>query len=283
MTLPSDLVSTMYADYQRGCSLAGLARAYGHDRGSLRKVFQRRGLAVRPPLPPNRHLPNGCWAPHTPATPAQIDVMIAGLTRIMIPPQLKVEWRHWPMNKRAEFIARARRKLKRGKERPQEPFSSNVEPFDYTTPRAWDIARAANAGHDSGSAPVKLKLASRGVIWHRRLFFWSPKGDGYYPGPFKPGTGRPALHHTIWVQHNGRPVPAGYTVICVDGNKNNLSPRNLGLRSRADCARQNAMRYRAAKSRRAISALLLNQQNGNHDNRNAIDSLRTRTQPAPRH
>jgi hypothetical protein len=282
MTLPSDLVSAMYADYQRGCALAALARAYGRDRGSLRRMFQRRGLAVRPHLAPNRHLPNGCWAPYTPATPAQIDAMIAGLSRVMIPDGLRIEWRHWPMSKRAEFIALVRCKLNFPNDRPRTPFSANVRPFDYTTPRAWEIARAANSALDSHTARVKLKLASQGVIWRGKLFFWSRQGDGYYPGPYKPGIGRLSLHHLIWERHNRRPVPPHYTVIFRDANKNNLSPGNLTLRSRADCAGQNSRAGRLKRSRAAVAALLRAQQRNTHEHTRTLNTLLQPRQPASR-
>jgi hypothetical protein len=272
MTLPSDLVASMYADYQRGLSLSAVSRRYKRCRKSLREVFARRGLKLRDSFNQVRGS-SGQFVPFTAATPAEINAMIAGLTRIAVPPALKTEWRHWSLARRGKFIARLRRKLKSPQDRPATPFSSNVEPFDYATPRAWAIARKANAGCNSRTARVKLKPASQGVIWHKQLFFWSAKSGAYYAGPFLPGIGRPALHHLIWQQHNRKPLPASHTVIFKDGNKNNLSPRNLALRSRADCAIQNRSRSRVRYAREMTALLLNKHQRNQHEHIKTLNAI----------
>jgi HNH endonuclease len=241
MSLSLALVSAMYADYQRGRSLAALARHYGHDRRSIREIFARRGLDLRRPPPMCSKDPKtGCFLPAKPHTPAQLEKIIATATWIHVPPELSLEWRRWPMDRRTWFIRRLRERFPSS--RPTSPFSSNVEPFDYGSPRAREIVRRLNRGRDSRHRAAGLRPASEGVIYQGRLWYWvSSKhrfGDGYFLGIWRPGTGRPCLHHTIYEETHG-PVPAGMTVIQKDGNKNNLDPSNLALRSRADCARQN--------------------------------------------
>ena len=50
----------------------------------------------------------------------------------------------------------------------------------------------------------------------------------------------------IYEEAHGR-IPEKFTVIHKDGNKNNLLPENLALRSMAECARQNAWHRRREK------------------------------------
>jgi hypothetical protein len=248
---PKEKVAEMYADYVALGSLEKVGAKWNRSQGQIAELLEKHGFRKRDPkksdlVKRRRKLANGCFAPLTPATPAEIDAMIAKIKRVQIPEALKQEWRHWPMEKRGRFIARLRVKLNKPDTRPQFPYSDNVEPFDYTSPRAWEIARKANAGFSSQTQPVKLKLASVGVIWRETLYFWSSSDDDdhYYPGPFKPGIGRPPLNHIIWENANGRPVPAKFTVIHQDGNKNNFAPANLALRSMAQCALQNSVSNR---------------------------------------
>jgi len=237
-------VTAMYADYQAGMSLSKVGRKYRNiTGGTVREIFMKRGLVVRGMI--NRwekHRANGCFEAMPPKTEKEITAMIAALTRLAVPAALKLDWRKWPMTRRAEFIRRARKHLAKNHGRefaPTTPHSSNVQPFDYTTPEARAIAERDNAGKNSQQCPTKLKPVSQGMIYKGVLYYWSA-GTGYQScmGPYDPAVGRPQLHRFIYEEHFG-PIPAGMTVIQKDGNKNNFSPRNIGLRSMADCARMN--------------------------------------------
>lgn len=49
------------------------------------------------------------------------------------------------------------------------------------------------------------------------------------------------VHHLIWIEHTGQPVPKGYALIFTDGNTRNLDINNLELLSRADLMRRNSI------------------------------------------
>jgi hypothetical protein len=197
-----------------------------------------------------------------------------------VPQELKFEWRHWSLARRGKFIACIRAKLNRPTDRPCLPFSANVEPFDYSTPRAQAIARQMNAGCTSRQWRAMIRLNSQGVIYQGRLYFWAADGGGghtgaYYIGPWTPGTGRPALHHIIWRKFNG-PIPAGHVVRARDGNPNNLDPANLYLATRNDVARENQAASLLKKSR-AATALLLDRAQARkkpHDHIDVVKRLR---------
>ena len=243
--LPAEAVAAMHADWLALGSFAVVGRKWGRKAGTIRDILSGRGLVKTDPDHSRRakaiRRHNGTFVAGTPATPAQIEEMIAGLDRMKIPTALKWEWRAWSHAQRSDFVHKLRKKFP--SQRPTGPFSANVEPFDYTTPRAHELAKAANAGHNSQTMPVKLKVASEGVIWRGKVYFWALK-IGYQPGPFDPVHGRPPLHHLIWEHHHGRPVPAKTTVILQDGNWNNLAPENLALRTMAECAQMNSVQSR---------------------------------------
>ena len=134
-----------------------------------------------------------------------------------------------------------------------------------------------NAGRSSRTAAVAIRIGSQGVIYEGRLYFWSKScGPAYFIGPWRPGTGRPPLHHVIWEQHNG-PVPAGHTVRHIDGNRNNLDPANLYLATKNDVCRENQSVALLKKSR-ALTALILNRSQNKTPNANtdAIKALHGR-------
>ncbi len=274
--LPAALVKAMWWDYTAGLSLRATADKYDRNRNSLRELFLRRGLNVRPVPYTVVRLANGRIAPAKKATPERINQLIAGLKRLSVPNELAREWRLWPMERRMEFIRLARKRFP--STRPTGPFSANVKPFDYGTPAARQIMNRMNRGRNSRDKLVQLKPACGGVIFERRLYHWisghHEKGAGYFVGNWKPGIGRPSLHHIIWERANKRKVPAGFTVIHQDDNKNNLEPSNLVLRSRADCARQNMTRWRLKRSRELTSLLLKKSQN--HERNNIYSALRKR-------
>lgn len=252
-SLLDGLVAQMYADYLLPTSLAKLGRNYKRDRRGVRELFVVRGLKLRETAwkGPARQ-PNGTFTPAPPLSDEQIAELVATATKLYIPPALKLEWRSWPMERRADFIRRVRARLQSPEDRPTTQFSSNVEPFDYFSPAARAIVDRLNANRTSHQAFYKLKLRSQGVIYRDRLFFWARK-VGYTVGPWVAGEGRPILHHVIYEEQHGK-IPAAHCVRFADGNHNNFSPDNLVLLTRDDVARENqgAALMRKARARTAL-------------------------------
>lgn len=275
----------MHADHLAGMTLAEVgAKHGGRHRKSVQEIFRRRGLAVR-------HSPRGSSAkdpvtgrvlPLVPKTEAEIAALIERATRIMVPPELRVEWRRWNLSKRAAFIARIRERLRSPHDRPETPFSANVIPFDYGTAAAWEIVRRANAGRPSRRWVTRICPSSQGVIYQGKLYFWS-SGEAYLEGcQWTPERSRPVLSRVIWEQHHGRPVLRGQVVRHADGNPNNFDPANLVLATKDDVARENQAAALTRKSR-AITAALL-QQATPPDDTHAPDirTLRARDKKAPK-
>lgn len=262
------LVKQMHADYLLPMSMASVAKKYKRTRGAIRNLFMCRGLAVRPVEYEIIRLPNGCIAPAPKLTLAEIDALILQCTRIKVPAELKNEWRDWPIKKRGWFIARMRKLLQLPEGRPTGPFSANVEPFDYSSPRARAIAAKANAGLPSRYHACGIRITSQGVIYRDRLFFWSHENSGgaYYAGPWRAGTGRPSLHRTIWEEHNGRKMSTGEVLFHSDGNRNNLLPTNLAVKSKDDVCRENQAAALLKKSRAATQLILNRSQSQPHAN-----------------
>ena len=277
--LPDSVIRDMYADYSTGMTLSGVGRKYdGRTGETVRGLFKKRGLTLRPStLSKRRHDRNGRLLPDPEHTPAQIARIIQRMDKIKIPIDLAREWRHWDLKRRSDLIARIRARLQSPNDRPTTPFSSNVEPFDYGSPRAWEIVNRANSGLGSREWKMKIDLCSQGVIYKERLWFWVPK-TGYVSGPWSPETGRPMLHQVIWEEHNGRDFPPGHVLRYADGNPNNLTADNLKLVTRNDLAREN--QYNAITRRsRELTSLLLNrtQQKGHaHDRISLIAGIRRR-------
>jgi hypothetical protein len=275
------LVGRMYDDYRRPISLSAVGRKYRRTASAVAGLFECRGLALRHDStnPNAEHNPaTGCYLPLIPKTDREIDQMIAGMSRIQIPAALREEWRHWSLERRGQFIARLRKKLNLPGDRPATPFSANVEPFDYASPRAHEITKRMNAGRNSQTKAGTIRLCSQGVIWRGRLFFWAQEhaGGAYYIGPWRKDGGRPSLHHLIWEDHHGRPVPAGHVVRFKDGNRNNLDPANFTLATRNDVARENQAAALLKKSREDTALLLGNSQRKNPSNGHNITIKRLR-------
>lgn len=246
-----ELVQAMHDEYWiDGLSLAAVGRKHGKSGYSVRELFARRGLAVRPQKPKAWRKKNGkCqFLPGKRHTPKEIAAIIQGMTKITLPEVLKAEWRHWSMPRRGEFIQAVREQVRPFNARPETPFSSNVVPFEYGTPAAIAVEARLNTGKNSQTKVIKIKPSSQGVIYQGKLWFWcgNNRGWGNYQSSmgWSPENGRPQLNRTIWEAAHGRPVPDGQTVIHLDGNKNNLAPENLGLRSRAECAVLNSVQAR---------------------------------------
>lgn len=253
------LVAQMYADYQAGASLNSLAKKYGRSRKCFTGLFTARGLTLRPGPVLRRDAKTGRILPRKVHTPEEIAALIARLTRLVVPAELRAEWRDWPMARRIAFIAQVRRHLASPHDQPQSPFSPNVEPFAYGSPRAHAIADRANAGLGSRDWKIHLKIHSQGVIWRDRLCFWAPDsgecGGAYYTGIWTPSAGRPSLHHLIYAETHGA-VPRGHVVRMRDGNPNNLDPSNLVLAHRNEVCRENQARALSAKAREQTALLL---------------------------
>lgn len=249
--------------YERlGQSLSAVAREFHTDKGTVKYALQRNGHPVRVVKSVQRQA-NGSPVRYSPKTKAEIAALVSRATRLVVPPELKFEWRRWSLAQRGRFIAALRAKLQLPNERPVTPFSANVEPFDYASAKAHDIARILNVGRDSRTARVLIHICSQGVIYQGRLYFWSKHcGPAYFIGPWRPGTGRPPLHHVIYEQEHG-PVPAGHCVRHADGNRNNFAPSNLVLATKNDVCRENQAVALLKKSRR-ITTLLLDRSQKKH-------------------
>lgn len=234
-------VAAMRADYESGMPAAAVERKHGVGKKSLRGIFEVRGIPWRKYTFPTARNIGGRFVSDEPKTAAEITAMIAALPYVKVPTALRQEWKRWPMEKRGEFIARAREQLRaKGKKfAPTGPCSANVTPFDYATPAAWAIVNAANVGCTSQTAKMRLFPSSQGLIFEGELWFWA--FDGYNRqkyGHDECGGERPFLHRYLYERWHG-PIPKGMTVIFKDGNKNNFTRANLALRSMADCARMN--------------------------------------------
>jgi len=250
LIIKPERIAAMWADYTSGMSLTAVGEKYGRNRGSLREVFAKRGLKVRPTTKPK--LGFGVLIPEP--SLAEMKAMIARLPRLSVPSELKIHWRKWSLQRRRWFIAMLREKFPSN--RPTGPFSKNVTPFEYGTQLVHEIAKKMNAGRTSQTKLISLKPTSVGVIYRDHPYFWD-RLDSYVRGTgWRPGVGRPLLKHIIWEETNGRPVPPATMVIQKDGNKNNFDPSNLALLSMAENAIRNKTAGKIRKGTVAASALL---------------------------
>ncbi len=275
MRIAHELAEAMYADYQTGMTYAAVERKYGRESKTLRNVFLTRGWPVRDPLPnANRlHRPDGTWVPQPLKTEEEIEAIIQAATRIVVPDELKLEWRKWSIARRADFIRRLRARIKDPMARPDLPFSSNVIPFDYGTEAAWEIVRKRNVGRTSQEFATCIRTLSEGVIWDGRLWFWV-RIEGYYSEgvPWALGKPRPGLHRTIWQSIHG-PLPPGGVVRLIDGNPNNLDPSNLTLSDRNLLCRQNQSTALTRKSRERTALILNRHQSPKNDHSLTLQDL----------
>lgn len=56
---------------------------------------------------------------------------------------------------------------------------------------------------------------------------------GYTPRDWRP------VHHLVWEEHTGQPVPKDHALVFRDGNRRNFDPDNLELVTRAELMRRN--------------------------------------------
>lgn len=49
------------------------------------------------------------------------------------------------------------------------------------------------------------------------------------------------VHHLVWEEHHGRPIPKGHALAFRDGDRRNFDPDNLELITRAELARRNSI------------------------------------------
>jgi len=258
-------VRAMHAAYMTGLSLRVVGRPYGICHSTVREHFRRRGLPVRPNKwePKSGRNKDGSIRKARPHTPRQIEVIIARMSKPMIPPELRLEWRTWSLERRGDFIQRVRAAHPSPKDMPNTPCSSNVSRFNYATPAAWEILLELNKGLNSRAWKCKMDLRSEGFIWRGQLFFWSAnypeQGGAFYKGnngPYDPRVGRPSLAHLIYETHHRCKLSAGSVVRVKDGNYNNLDPSNLIRITRNDVARENQAAHLKRKSRELTAVLL---------------------------
>ena len=265
--LSDAVVAAMHADYQRGLTLGTVERLHGRPHGTARGLFVCRGLALRDQSSFRaRRSASGAFESYSPKTEDEITAIINSATTISTPSQLLVEWRKWPLAKRADLIRRLFARLKGPHSRPELPFSDNVEPFDYGSERAWQIIQARNAGRDSRGWVAKINVRSQGIIWDGRLWFWGQKLGGFTEGiRWTRGHSRPLLHRAIYERTHG-PLPSGAVVRMRDGNPNNFDPVNLILSDQNLVCRENQARAITRKSRDQAAIILARSQRTHNDN-----------------
>jgi hypothetical protein len=254
-----ELILAMHADYQTGMTLAAVERKYARGRATLRNLFVSRGLPIRTPIPNaiRLHRPDGCWVAKAPATEAEIEAAIRASTKLAIPESLNLDWRKWDLPRRGEFIRRLKAHIRYEPTAPRGPHSPNVKPFDYTTPAAWSILNAANAGLPSRLWAQKMDIKSEGLIYQGQLWFWNPKMGGYMRRGNR-DAGEPhwlALHRRIYAAKHG-PIPGDMTVRFRDGNPNNFRLSNLYLCPKQEVCRENQAAALNRKSMERTAALL---------------------------
>lgn len=255
-------VQAIYSDYRHhGDIVAPLAARWNRTEGTISQLLESRGLRERDAAKSARvknyaRVPGqGCFAKKRRATRGDLLRIIARATKIAIPAELRWEFRGWPMEKRAWFLKQLRARIKSPEDRPEKPFSSNVQLFDYTTPEAQAIKERLNAGLTSREAICRIDLASQGVIYKGELWYWA--GWSYCKrGAWTPELGRRQLNRTIWEEHNGRSVPAKHMVYYKDGNMNNLDPDNLGIMLMEQNLRRNQATALFKRSREQTALLL---------------------------
>lgn len=264
--VPDERVAEMYAAYSAGESLAEVARRFERSPVAIREVFRSRGFALRNPPPNlNTRRGDGSFQPFVPKTPAEIEAIVASMTRLWMPPEIRNDWRHWSLAQRGDFLDRVRAKLAGARWRPTTPFSSNVEPFDYATQKAHDIIKALHSAKSSPSIKAQLRLASQGVIYRGELWFWNHQ-VGYVTGAWTPKCNRLLLHRAIWEEHHGRKLSSNELIRFADGNRNNFDPSNLTRIDRVDAHAEGQAKRWQKQSREKLTALLnRHQKTGNHE------------------
>ncbi len=272
--LPDSLVHAMYQDYRAGMTFAAVERKHDRPVKSVRTLFVSRGLHVRESKGVSTfRRPDGSFAPYIPKTEVEIEAIILKATKVTVPEELRLDWRKWDLARRGDFIARLRARISGPDDRPDLPFSDNVEPFDYTTEKAWEIVHRKNGTAASQQWKARILPSSQGVIFAGRLYFWNGIGNGYFEGcSWTRGHGRPSLHHVIWSLHHGRAVPHLHVVRHADGNPNNLTPSNLILRTRNDVVRESQAVALTRKSRER-TRLLLERSNNPKPSHDLVASL----------
>ncbi len=289
---PREWIEALYADYLLcGEVVAHVASRWRRAPGSVATLLEVHGLRKKSPelseqIKRRQRDAGGKMMADQHASPAELEAIIQrevqrargplgkGTARMRIPPELGWEFKTWTMDKRGWFITRLRAEIKSPNDRPETPFSSNVTPFDYTTPAAREIMARLNAGLNSREAVCKINLCSQGVIYEGALYFWAGANTGYCKqGKWTPENGRPQLNRVIWEKTNGRKVPPKHVVFYRDGNMNNLDPDNLGLMSMNENARRNQAASLFRKSRET-TALLLKRAQRKEKSDGLIETLR---------
>lgn len=249
MRWPAGLAEQMHADHVAGMRLFELQQKYGKTKTSIRQAFEARGMKLIP-------WSDGRFVRTLKLKTKKELITLAGeMTRVVVHPAIKTEWREWSMEKRKWWIALVRERLGPLHSRPSGEFSSNVVPFEYGDAILEDWLREKNGGKSSHTAGCKVKVCSQGVMWGGALWFWSRKA-GYQEGiPWHIAKARRLLHVAIYESVHG-PTPPHSVIRYNDGNWNNLDPGNLRCETRNNLARENQAKSLTAKSRAKTAALL---------------------------
>lgn len=200
-------------------------------------------------------LPNGRFAPYTPATELEIERAIQCSSRLQVPKRLSNDWRHWTLEQRAAFVARLKAHLGWTDPRPQGEYRGGVTPWVYGTPEAHAIADAANDGKPSRQHIFQLRLRATGVLFEGAIYHWNCGTSGYEISRWLNHDKQESLHRMLWERHHG-PLLRGQVVRHADGNKNNFEISNLVLITRNDLARENQAASLQRVAREKTDAIL---------------------------
>ncbi|MGM0703850.1 MAG: HNH endonuclease signature motif containing protein [Pseudomonadota bacterium] len=97
-------------------------------------------------------------------------------------------------------------------------------------------------GLDIGGKATRFKKGSKPQTWqpigHERecdgYLQRKVTDTGYTPRDYRP------VHHLVWEEHTGEPVPEGHALVFRDGNRRNFAPENLELVTRGELMRRNS-------------------------------------------
>ncbi|MDR1272340.1 MAG: HNH endonuclease [Clostridiales Family XIII bacterium] len=138
---------------------------------------------------------------------------------------------------RAEFAAMMNAKFKTGHFTPMR--------IKYRLRHEGIVSGYVRKGRRSSSATEfqKGQMSGEANIMHREVGTDAMRADGYLWRKIKddtaPRTERyKAAHVCVWEEANG-PVPEGYVILFLDGDRTNLDIRNLACVSRSTLARLN--------------------------------------------
>ncbi|HCN79387.1 MAG TPA: hypothetical protein DIT13_19670 [Verrucomicrobiales bacterium] len=238
----------------KGVPCKTVAGACGvRNAASVRQAFLARGLPVR--VWESGHF----QATHKPRTWVQVLGIIGRQTRMCVPAELRYDWRKfWTLAQKQKFLREMRAHLGI----PELVVRlEGARVFDAACPVARQMMAEVNGGLPSRLHRMRLKAATRGVLFEGQLWFWAEKHG------FVNGARTKTLYHHIYERYHA-PVPPGMRVRFLDGDPMHLEPGNLYLASADEVCRENhakALERTAAKRMTAMLNLQKTKGGPNHE------------------